>query len=148
MISMLRSSLMCLHTIFLVAVMTSCRQSQSVDLTHEQNGTPMSRQEKDHGYYFEMKPEDLKRLSENIKKVQIGENLTRVIELLGKPTDAIYGIGKQPPNAIVKKIIKYYAKIWEKGFVNEKHDKLVRFCFDSNDRLLKIDSNIEGIESR
>jgi hypothetical protein len=108
----------------------------------------MSTQEKNHGYYFEMKPEELKKLSENIEKIQLGDSLTRVIELLGEPTVAHYSIGKQPPDAKVKKIIHYYAKIWEKGFINEKHDRLVRFCFDGNDRLLKIDSNIEGIESR
>lgn len=114
----------------------------------EQNGASMSNQEETHSYYFEMKAEDLKKLSGNIEKIQIGDRLTRVLDLLGEPTVAHYSVGKRHPDAKVYKMISYYAKIWEKGFINEKHDKLVRFDFDSNDRLLKIDSNVDGIASR
>jgi hypothetical protein len=144
----LRLLLTVLFTIFLVTITISCRRSLSIGLTHEQNGAPMPIQEKNHGYYFEMKAEDLEKLSEGIDKIQIGDSLTHIIELLGEPTVAHYGVGKQNPKAKVKKSISYYVKIWEKGFVNEKYDKLVRVTFDSNDRLLNIVSNVEGIESR
>jgi hypothetical protein len=42
------------------------------------------------------------------------------------------------------RVLKYYIKIFEKNLVNEKYDRSVRFVFDSQDRLIEIESNLEG----
>lgn len=141
--------------LILLAATISCNSQQkysssapTVSTPKKQESVPMPNPDKPQNYYYEMKEEDLRSFSVKVERVQIGAPLNQVLDTLGKPDVEHNSIGKQPPDAKVKKIIRYYAKIWEQGLINEKHDRYVSFYFDSSDHLLEIDSNIKGIRSR
>lgn len=91
-------------------------------------------------YYYEMDKKHQNKLLENLKFIELGASLKDVIIILGKPTYDQKGYSKR--GQFICRTLKYYVKIWRKGLVNEKHDRLIRLVFDSKDTLIEINSNV------
>ncbi len=103
-----------------------------------------------HEYFYEMPPDKVKAFRGAILQIKIGDSRQKVIDLLGKPTiDGIMS-PKEPwrwrePK---RRLVRYYVKIYEKGFSNVKFDRHVTFIFDNDDRLKEIYSNVDTIDSK
>ncbi|MFL6210549.1 MAG: hypothetical protein ACJ74W_16965 [Pyrinomonadaceae bacterium] len=101
-----------------------------------------------HKYYYEMDKDQLEVFSANVAKINMGDTRQHVIAVLGIPTHEQKLAGKESNAPITGRKLEYYVKIWEKDFVNEKYDKSVGFLFNTEDQLVRITSNVEGIQSR
>jgi hypothetical protein len=97
--------------------------------------------------YFQLNDQQLHSLIENAQKVQLGDSRQRVENLLGKPSSDDLVMPKKT-NKPIGRFVTYYVLKQDKDLVNERLDKLVMFRFDTNDRLMKIISQVPGIQSR
>jgi hypothetical protein len=114
----------------------------------QREGGMIIMQNPEHSHYFQMDDDQIKEFARKVTKIKLGSTKSQVLSLFGKPSSDIKLIGKKSPNAVAERVVSYYIKKWEKDFVNEKHDKVVGFYFNSSDKLLKIRSNIEAIPSK
>jgi hypothetical protein len=92
-------------------------------------------------YYFEIDKAEEQRLLESVGQLQLGTKRKTVIDQLGPPTYDQEDMTKE--GKTLGRTVMYYLKRWEKDLVNEKHDRLLRLEFDTNDRLTKIDKKVD-----
>jgi hypothetical protein len=93
-------------------------------------------------YYYEMDTKSQKTFLKKINEIKYGDSLLAVKAILGEPNYDEKLVDKM--GKFKARVLKYYIKIFEKNLVNEKYDRSVRFVFDSQDRLIEIESNLEG----
>ena len=94
-------------------------------------------------YYFVMEETKQRELLMEVSELRLGDSRVSVVKRLGAPTYDRADVTKEG-RALGRSVV-YYLKIWEKGLVNEKHDKFVRLEFDTSDRLVKITQKIEDL---
>ena len=93
--------------------------------------------------YYSIGEKEKHELITKTASVQVGDSYESVISKLGKPTFDTFLIEKER-NEPIGRTLKYYTTIWEKGLVNEKHDKLILIVFDEADRVREIQFNLEN----
>ena len=94
------------------------------------------------GYYHQMDSEQQAQFFQQLSQVKVGDSLPDVLRLLGKATADQTLLDKQ--GRFKARVLSYYIKRWEKDFVNELRDRIVRLEFDQNDQLVRLSSNVEG----
>jgi hypothetical protein len=82
----------------------------------------------------------------NIRKVPIGDSREHVLAILGPPTRQELSQGMRDREWKERYLI-YDVEFVGSGPGNV-HDKIVELIFDRQDRLLKILSSVDGIDSR
>ena len=76
------------------------------------------------GYYFQMDTVKQKEFLKKISLLSIGDTLSNVLNILGKPDYDQIGMRKERDEFICRTLTFYVAK-WKKDLVNEIHDKSV-----------------------
>jgi hypothetical protein len=85
------------------------------------------------GYYFQMDTVKQKEFLKKISLLSIGDTLSNVLNILGKPDYDQIGMRKERDEFICRTLTFYVAKS-------------VEFVLDKENRIIKIESNIEGHE--
>lgn len=94
-------------------------------------------------YFFEMDKKTQEDFFKKLNLIRIGDSVQRVKTVLGEPTYDQTGVSKEK-GEFRARVLTYYIKILKKDLVNEKYDRSVNLIFNAEDKLVKIESNIEG----
>lgn len=97
--------------------------------------------------YFQLDEQELRKLKEGMRQIQLGDNRKHIEALLGKPSSDFLERTKET-NKPIGHFVTYYVTQQEQGMVKEGLDRLILLRFDTSDSLVKVISNVEGIESR
>ena len=99
-----------------------------------------------HACYFELTKPQLRKFIGSTRKIRLGDSRQTVKTTLGEAWIDLPISPKAPAKDSVGRLVTYYAQKCSKDLANND-DKSITFVFDKNDRLIKIDSNVVGIES-
>lgn len=80
--------------------------------------------------YIQLSAQDVQKLVENMKKVQLGDSWNDVKVLLGKPTYNQMARRKKN-DELIGRFVKYYVTMQDKDSANEKLDRRVLLQIDS-----------------
>src|SRR5262245_28467034 len=78
---------------------------------------------------FQMDASAKRRLAANATSLKVGDSIHVVTNALGVPTYDQKLAGKEN-GRVIRRSLKYYALIWDRGLVNELHDELVSITLD------------------
>jgi hypothetical protein len=92
-------------------------------------------------YFFEMSETQQKIFFNKLKLLKHGDSIKTIKDTLGEPNYDQKLIGKK--GEFIARELIYYIKMWKKNLVNEKYDKSVRLILNSEDKLIKIESDIK-----
>ena len=87
--------------------------------------------------YFSISQIEKQKMVEKAKEIKVGETYESVLSKLGKPTHDDLVMRKKN-NEIIGRALKYCAVKWEKGLVNEIHDRILSIYLDKDDRVKSV----------
>jgi hypothetical protein len=81
-------------------------------------------------------------IKENYKKISIGQSISKVETILGKPDEIspLYEPIIKNGKIIGKSYWYFIQKLKENGSVNERQEKLVRITFNLNGKVISVDA--------
>ena len=78
-----------------------------------------------------------RKLVEKATALKVGDSFQTVTNALGTPAfDQM--LARKESSRIIRRSLKYYAVIWERGLVNELRDELVDITLDERDRVRSV----------
>lgn len=97
-------------------------------------------------YYFEMDAAKQAKFRTILQKMKIGDDYHTIVVALGKPDYNRALVTKD--GKFIARSLMYYLKKWNKDLVTEGKDQYVELQLDTNNHLMRILSNVEGIPNR
>ena len=100
------------------------------------------------GYFFVLPADRREHLAEQLAVLQPHDEVSRVVELLGKPDGDYKGATKDVlPRWHRARYLKYVVARFKEGLVNTRHDQVITLWFDFEGRLEAIDSSYPPVQS-
>ena len=134
----------CIYMGFAIYIAVTFSQG-STSKTLQNNPVPVATR---HTPYFQMTQEQQAAFVRKAHEIKLGDTRVSVETLLGAPDLDIVDVKKKTPTRPTGRSVRYYVIWYEKVSVNEIEDRRVTFRFDATDHLVRIESNVPGIQSR
>jgi len=130
--------------IVLILILASCKEKQAntgaIRVERWNGGIPQD--PAPNKWYFEMNQKQIDTLFSRLNEINLKDTITNVTNILGMP-DYDDVVETKVGSKFLDRLLRYYVRKKDKISGNN-YDQLIRFYFDSNNKLTEIESNVPG----